>query len=106
MKTMTIPVGKYGDQVEFILEYECDGEKIFWARDPFCMVRHLHRIYRSREEAIIPSNIGIIDWVLMNRTLHASEALARYTCRCGFQFVMSEEQIEADNLPKIFANRT
>ena len=104
--TVTIRVGKYGDEVEFFLEYDRDGEKIFWARDPFCIVRHLHRTYRSREEAIVPSNAGVVEGCPMYRMLHPTQSLARFGCRCGFKFVISVEQWEKENLLRYFSNST
>jgi len=106
IRAVPLDMGKYREKVEFILEYVRDGEKIFWARDPFCLVRHLHRTYHSREEAIIPSNVGIVEGIPMGRTFHPTKSLARFACRCGFQFVMPQEQFTEKGLRLYFEHKS
>lgn len=106
IRAVALAIGRYQDQVEFILEYVRDREKIFWARDPFCVVRHFHRKYSSREEAINPSSVGTVEGIPMGRTLHLTESFARFACKCGFQFVMSQEQLTENDLRLYFKHKS
>lgn len=106
IRAVALAIGEYREKVEFILEYDRDGEKIFWARDPFCLVRHFHREYSSREEAINPSSIGVVEGIPMHQSLHPTESLARFACRCGFQFVMSQEQLTEKDLRLYFKHKS
>lgn len=103
---VALDIGRYREKTEFFLEYDRNGEKIFWARDPFCSVRHFHREYSSREEAINPFHIGTVEGVPMRRTLHPTESLARFACRCGFQFIMSQEQLTEQDLRLYFQSKS
>ena len=106
IRAVPLDMGKYREKVEFILEYVRDDVKIFWARDPFCLVRHFHREYSSREDAINPSSVGIVEGNPMRQTLHPVESLARFACRCGFQFVMSQEQLTEKDLLLYFEHKS